>query len=261
MLGVTAVAPTLEQARERAYAAAAPIDWEGMQMRHDIAATVAGSPVGAGRAPGDPALRAGGHGGAVQRHGALLALARGRAAGHRGPGRRSASCRPRTPPPAGPRPPRSTTSSSPTCSSARRSRTTTSPPSSTSCRSASARRPARTSTTGSPPPTWWTPRCAPRSPGRPTSCWPTSTPSSPPSRTRALELLHVPVTGPHARHARRADDVRGQVRAVGPAGRPRPAPDAGRPRRHRRGQALGRGGHVLEHRPRRWRPGSAPRSA
>ena len=30
----------------QAYAAAAPIDWEGMQMRHDIAATVAGSPVG-----------------------------------------------------------------------------------------------------------------------------------------------------------------------------------------------------------------------
>ena len=48
VLAVTAVAPTLEQAHERAYAAAAPIDWEGMQMRHDIAARVAGSPVGAG---------------------------------------------------------------------------------------------------------------------------------------------------------------------------------------------------------------------
>jgi phosphoribosylamine---glycine ligase len=47
VLGVTAVAPTLGQARERAYAAAAPIDWEGMQMRHDIAALVAGPPVGA----------------------------------------------------------------------------------------------------------------------------------------------------------------------------------------------------------------------
>jgi len=47
VLGVTAVAPTLGQARERAYAAVAPIDWEGMQMRHDIAALVAGSPVGA----------------------------------------------------------------------------------------------------------------------------------------------------------------------------------------------------------------------
>jgi phosphoribosylamine---glycine ligase len=47
VLGVTAVAPTLGQARERAYAAVAPIDWEGMQMRHDIAALVAGSSVGA----------------------------------------------------------------------------------------------------------------------------------------------------------------------------------------------------------------------
>ena len=48
VLGVTAVAPTLEQARERAYAAAAPIEWEGMQLRHDIAALVPGAPVGAG---------------------------------------------------------------------------------------------------------------------------------------------------------------------------------------------------------------------
>ena len=47
VLGVTAVAPTLEQARARAYAATAPIDWEGMQMRHDIAALVAGSQVAA----------------------------------------------------------------------------------------------------------------------------------------------------------------------------------------------------------------------
>ena len=38
VLGVTAVAPTLAEARDRAYAAAAPIEWEGMQMRHDIAA-------------------------------------------------------------------------------------------------------------------------------------------------------------------------------------------------------------------------------
>jgi phosphoribosylamine--glycine ligase len=47
VLGVTAVAPTLEQARARAYAGAAPIDWEGMQMRHDIAAVVSGAPVAA----------------------------------------------------------------------------------------------------------------------------------------------------------------------------------------------------------------------
>lgn len=48
VLGVTAVAPTLDLARERAYAAVAPIDWEGMQMRHDIAAMVPGAAVTAG---------------------------------------------------------------------------------------------------------------------------------------------------------------------------------------------------------------------
>ena len=48
VLGVTAVAPTVEEARARAYAAAAPIEWEGMQMRHDIAeAAAAAPPVGA----------------------------------------------------------------------------------------------------------------------------------------------------------------------------------------------------------------------
>jgi phosphoribosylamine--glycine ligase len=47
VLGVTAVAPTLAEARDRAYAAAAPIEWEGMQMRHDIAAAAAGAPVAA----------------------------------------------------------------------------------------------------------------------------------------------------------------------------------------------------------------------
>jgi phosphoribosylamine--glycine ligase len=43
VLGVTAVAPTLAEARDRAYAAAAPIEWEGMQMRHDIAAGAVGA--------------------------------------------------------------------------------------------------------------------------------------------------------------------------------------------------------------------------
>ena len=47
VLGVTAVAPTLAEARERAYAAAAPIEWEGMQLRHDIAAQAAGAGVAA----------------------------------------------------------------------------------------------------------------------------------------------------------------------------------------------------------------------
>jgi len=47
VLGVTAVAPTLAEARDRAYAAAAPIEWEGMQMRHDIAATTMAAGEGA----------------------------------------------------------------------------------------------------------------------------------------------------------------------------------------------------------------------
>jgi phosphoribosylamine--glycine ligase len=42
VLGVTAVAPTLAEARAKAYAAAAPIEWDGLQMRHDIAARAAG---------------------------------------------------------------------------------------------------------------------------------------------------------------------------------------------------------------------------
>ena len=45
VLGVTAVAPTLAQARDDAYAAAAPIEWEGMQLRHDIAARAAAAEV------------------------------------------------------------------------------------------------------------------------------------------------------------------------------------------------------------------------
>jgi phosphoribosylamine--glycine ligase len=42
VLGVTAVAPTLSEARDKAYAAAAPIEWDGQQLRHDIAARAAG---------------------------------------------------------------------------------------------------------------------------------------------------------------------------------------------------------------------------
>jgi phosphoribosylamine--glycine ligase len=48
VLGVTAVAPTVERARARAYEAAAPIDWEGMQLRHDIAALAAGAAMATG---------------------------------------------------------------------------------------------------------------------------------------------------------------------------------------------------------------------
>jgi phosphoribosylamine---glycine ligase len=43
VLCVTAVAPTLASARTNAYEAAAPIDWEGMQLRHDIAQAAADS--------------------------------------------------------------------------------------------------------------------------------------------------------------------------------------------------------------------------
>jgi phosphoribosylamine--glycine ligase len=42
VLGVTALAPTLAQARERAYEAAGKIHFKGMQMRTDIAARVSG---------------------------------------------------------------------------------------------------------------------------------------------------------------------------------------------------------------------------
>jgi len=53
VLGVTAVAPTLAEARHRAYQAAEPIEWEGMQMRHDIAARAAGAaPAVAGEGAG-----------------------------------------------------------------------------------------------------------------------------------------------------------------------------------------------------------------
>ena len=43
VLDVTAVAPTVAEARVKAYAAAAPIGWDGLQMRHDIAARAAGA--------------------------------------------------------------------------------------------------------------------------------------------------------------------------------------------------------------------------
>jgi len=43
-----ALAPTLAEARAKAYAAAAPIEWEGMQLRHDIAAAAATTAEAAG---------------------------------------------------------------------------------------------------------------------------------------------------------------------------------------------------------------------
>jgi phosphoribosylamine---glycine ligase len=62
VLGVTAVAPTLSAAHANAYAALAPISWEGMQVRRDIAAEVAG----AGSSAGSSAARAAGGGGHVE---------------------------------------------------------------------------------------------------------------------------------------------------------------------------------------------------
>ena len=56
---------------------------------------------------------------------------------------------------------------------------------------------------------------------------------------------------PDPRHARRADHLRGQVRPVGPAGRPRPPAACGRPARPGGGgQAVGGGRDLLQHRPR-----------
>jgi phosphoribosylamine--glycine ligase len=48
VLGVTALAPTLQAARAKAYAALEPIHWDGMLVRGDIAARAAGDPVGGG---------------------------------------------------------------------------------------------------------------------------------------------------------------------------------------------------------------------
>jgi phosphoribosylamine-glycine ligase len=39
-LAVTAVAGSVQEARALAYAAAEPIEWDGMVLRHDIAAAV-----------------------------------------------------------------------------------------------------------------------------------------------------------------------------------------------------------------------------
>jgi phosphoribosylamine--glycine ligase len=41
VLDVVAIAPTVAEARAKAYAALEPIEWEGMQLRHDIAAKAA----------------------------------------------------------------------------------------------------------------------------------------------------------------------------------------------------------------------------
>jgi phosphoribosylamine--glycine ligase len=52
VLGVTAVAPTLAEARANAYEAAEPIEWEGMQLRHDIAEKAAAAEAAGAEAAG-----------------------------------------------------------------------------------------------------------------------------------------------------------------------------------------------------------------
>jgi phosphoribosylamine--glycine ligase len=49
VLNVVAIAPTLAQARAHAYEGAAPIEWDGMQLRHDIAAEAADAAAPAGQ--------------------------------------------------------------------------------------------------------------------------------------------------------------------------------------------------------------------
>jgi phosphoribosylamine--glycine ligase len=63
VLGVTALAPTLAEARRDAYAAVSTVDWEGMQMRHDIAASAAGATGAGGSAPTDVPSVVGAEGG------------------------------------------------------------------------------------------------------------------------------------------------------------------------------------------------------
>ncbi len=55
VLGVTAVAPSLGEARERAYAAVGRITWPGAQWRHDVAAS---EPAGEHGAPREPVAKA-----------------------------------------------------------------------------------------------------------------------------------------------------------------------------------------------------------
>ena len=233
VLGVTAVAPTLARGpRASAYAAAAPIDWEGMQMRHDIAALAAGlRRSGRARGPDDPPLLAGGHGRAVQRHGPLLAS-----------GSRSSCWPPRPRPQLGVVPAEDAATcraKAPTVDDVfvadvlEREKVTD--------HDVAAFVDVVQERIGAPA----------------GSCIHYGLTSSDvvdtalcATLTRAADLLLADLDAfvdalkaprpraparaghrPHARHARRADDLRRQVRPVGAAGRPRPAPPAGRPRR------------------------------
>ena len=229
-------------------------------MRHDIAAAAPDARPRQERTADDPTLLARRHGGAVQRHGALRHLARGRVAGHRGPGGpRGRAGRGRGDLPGqGPdgrrrvrgRRARAREGHRPRRGGLRR------------CGAGAHRRTGRLADPLRPDLVRRRGHRLVRHPdqgGRPVA--------GRPRRVRRRTQGPGPRAagragdGPHARHARRAHHLRCQVRAVGTAGRPRPAAAAGGPRRHRRGQALGRRRDLLQHRSPRWRRGSAPPSA
>ena len=73
--------------------------WPGLQRRGDIAERRRRRLANERGGPGDPPLLAARHGGAVQRRGPHGPVARGRAAGRRGPGRAPGWCPPPTPRP------------------------------------------------------------------------------------------------------------------------------------------------------------------
>ena len=228
VLGVTAVAPTLEQARERAYAATAPIEWEGMQMRHDIAARLPAHRSGPGRgrvipryAPADmAALFSDTARFSLWLEVELLATEAQAALGVV-PAEDAATCRAKAP----------TVDDVFVADVLEREKVTD--------HDVAAFVDVVQERIGAPAGSHIhygltssdvvdTALCA------------TLTRAADllladldafvaALKARALELMRRPRHRPHPRHARRAHDVRGQVRAVGAAGRPRPAPPARRP--------------------------------
>ena len=243
VLDVTAVAPTLaEAAGPRPTKPRGRISWPGMQYRRDIGA--AGRQNQRERSPRDPPLRPARDGRAVHRRGPVRHVARGRAPRRRGVGqaRRGPAGRRRGDPRAG-------AVTSPPSRSGSASPTTTSPPSSTWCRSASAARPAAWVHYGL------------------TSSDVVDTALSV-TLVRACDLLidavddlearhRRPGAGvprhadgrAHARHPRRAHDVRGEARAVGAAGAPRPRPPPPGPRHASRSASCRARRHLLQRRP------------
>ena len=128
---------------------------------------------------------------------------------------------------------------------------TTSPPSSTSCRSAIGAPGGRLAALR--------PHVERRRRHRAVGarwCRPSTCSSTPPPTLEAADHRpgpratgDTPMVGPHPRHPRRAHHLRGQARALGAAGAPRPGAAGPGPRGDRGRQALGRRRHVLQHRP------------